>query len=136
RAPSTNGVSFVMQGFIDELAVAAGKDPLQFRLDLLSSPVGATPPPGGFNADRAKGVLAAVRDMSDWNNRGKLPKGTGKGVAFQFAHAGYVAYVCEVTVDASKKIKVNKAWAAIDIGSQIVNVSEAENLVQGGFVEG
>src|SRR5438093_1566483 len=137
RAPSTNGISFVMQSFIDELAVAAGKDPLQFRLDTLASPVpGGQPLPGGFNAERARGVLEAVRDMSDWNNRSKLPKGTGKGVAFQFAHAGYVAYVVQVSVDASKKLKVDKAWAAIDIGNQILNLSQAENLVQGGFVEG
>jgi isoquinoline 1-oxidoreductase beta subunit len=135
RAPSTNGISFVMQGIIDEIAVAAGKDPLQYRIDLLNSPTGQQIA-GGFNAERAKGVLEAVRQMSDWNNRSKLPKGTGKGVAFQFAHAGYVAYVVQVTVDSSKKLKVDKAWAAIDIGSQIVNVSQAENLVQGGFVEG
>jgi isoquinoline 1-oxidoreductase beta subunit len=134
RAPSTNGISFVMQSFIDEIAIAAGKDPLQYRLDLLSSPVGQ--PAGGFNAERAKGVLEAVRDMSDWNNRSRLPKGTGKGVAFQYAHAGYVAYVVQVSVDANKKIKVDKAWAAVDIGNQIVNLSQAENLVQGGFVEG
>jgi isoquinoline 1-oxidoreductase beta subunit len=137
RAPSTNGISFVMQSIIDEIAIAAGKDPLQYRLDLLSSPVNAGQPvPGGFNADRAKGVLEAVRDMSDWNNRSKLPKGTGQGVAFQFAHAGYVGYVVQVSIDANKKMKVDKAWAAIDIGNQIVNVSQAENLVQGGFVEG
>ena len=95
RAPGTNGVSFVMQGFIDEIAVAAGKDPLQYRLDLLGESLPAKPP-GGFNAARARGVLEAVRDMSDWNNRSRLPKGTGKGVAFQFAHSGYVAYVVEV----------------------------------------
>jgi isoquinoline 1-oxidoreductase beta subunit len=143
RAPSTNGISFVMQSFIDEVAVAAGKDPLQFRLDLLASPVpapAAAPGPpgggGGFNAARARGVLEAVRDMSDWNNRGKLPKGTAKGVAFQFAHAGYVAYVVEVSVGSDKKVKVNKAWAAVDIGRQIVNTSMSQNLVQGGFIEG
>jgi isoquinoline 1-oxidoreductase beta subunit len=142
RAPSTNGVSFVMQSFIDEVAVAAGKDPLQFRLDLLASPIdGATPGTpgggaGGFNAARARGVVEAVRDMSDWKSRDKLPKGTAKGVAFQFAHAGYVAYVVEVAVGADKRLKVNKAWAAIDIGNQIVNISQATSLVQGGFIEG
>src|SRR5262245_43889882 len=142
RAPSTNGISFVMQSFIDEIAVAAGKDPLQYRLDLLASPVGTPAAPSrtsfgaGFNAARARGVLEAVRDMSDWNNRSKLPKGTGKGVAFQFAHSGYVAYVVQVSVDSNKSLKVDKAWAAVDIGEQIVNASQAENLVQGGFVEG
>jgi isoquinoline 1-oxidoreductase subunit beta len=134
RAPGTNGVSFVMQGFLDEIAVAAGKDPLQYRLDTLASPSG-DPAPAEFNAARARAVLEAVRDMSDWNNRSKLPKGTGKGVAFQFAHSGYVAYVVEAAVDADKKVNITKAWAAIDIGRQIVNPSESVNLVQGAFIE-
>jgi len=155
RAPSTNGVSFVMQSFIDEVAVASGKDPLQFRLDTLRNPNPPAAPPagaapggpggaprgggggGGFNAARAIGVLEAVRDMSNWTAaRAKLPKGTGMGVAFQFAHAGYVAYVVEAAVDSNKKIKINKAWCAVDIGSQIVNTSMSKNLVEGGFVEG
>jgi isoquinoline 1-oxidoreductase beta subunit len=58
------------------------------------------------------------------------------GVAFQFAHAGYVAYVVEAAVDNNKRIKINKAWAAVDIGRQIVNPSMAKNLVEGGFIEG
>jgi isoquinoline 1-oxidoreductase beta subunit len=135
RAPPTNGVSFVKQGFIDEVAIAAGKDPLQYRLDLLNNPVG-TGAAGGFNPARARGVLEAVREMSAWDRRGSLPKGTGKGVAFQFAHAGYVAYVVEVSVDAKKAIKVNRAWCAVDIGRQIVNPSQSENLVHGGLIEG
>ena len=135
RAPGTNGVSFVMQSFIDEVAIAAGKDPLQYRLDLLASPVAPAPgTAGGFNAARARGVLEAVRDMSDWNNRGKLPSGTGKGVAFQFAHAGYVAYVVEVTVGANKRIVVNRAWCAVDVGRQIINLSTPPP-VQGAFIE-
>jgi len=148
RAPSTNGVSFAFQSFIDELAYESGsKDPLQFRLDLLanvldtaldrkSDNVDAKSFGQPFNAARARGVLEAVRDMSDWKNRDKLPKGTAKGVAFQFAHSGYVAYVAQVTVGADKKIKVDKVWGAVDIGNQVVNPSEAESLVQGGFVEG
>ena len=134
RAPPTNGVSFVIQGFIDEIAIAAGKDPLQYRLDLLNSPVGpgAT---GGFNPARARGVLEAVREMSGWNRRSELPAGTGKGVAFQFAHAGYVAYVVEVSVNATKAVTVKRAWCAVDIGRQIVNPSQSENLVHGGLIE-
>jgi isoquinoline 1-oxidoreductase beta subunit len=142
RAPSTNGVSFVMQSFIDELAVAAGKDPLQFRLDTLASPVAVVaetapgrPAGAGFNAARARGVLEAVRDMSGWNRRSSLPKGTAMGCAFQFAHAGYVAYVVEAALGADKKLRINKAWTAIDIGRQVVNTSQAVNLVQGAFIE-
>jgi isoquinoline 1-oxidoreductase beta subunit len=152
RAPSTNGISFVMQSFIDEVAVAAGKDPLEYRLELLRSPNPPAAPPaggapaagargggggGGFNASRAIGVLEAVREMSNWSTaRARLPRGTGMGVAFQFAHAGYVAYVVEAAVDNSKKIKINRVWCAVDIGSQIVNTSMSKNLVEGGFVEG
>jgi isoquinoline 1-oxidoreductase beta subunit len=135
RAPPTNGISFVKQSFIDEIAIAAGKDPLQYRIDLLNNPVGAGAT-GGFNPVRARGVLEAVREMSAWDRRSSLPKGTGKGVAFQFAHAGYVAYVVEVSVDAKKAIKVNRAWCAVDIGRQIVNPSQSENLVHGGLIEG
>ena len=136
RAPPTNGVSYVMQGFIDEVAIAAGKDPIQYRIDLLNSPKGDGPT-GGFNPVRARGVLEAVRDMSGWNTRrAGLPRGTGMGVAFQFAHAGYVAYVVELTVAANKAVAVKRAWCAVDIGRQIVNPSQSENLVHGGFIEG
>jgi isoquinoline 1-oxidoreductase beta subunit len=135
RAPSTNGVSFVMQSFIDEVAIAAGKDPLQFRIDLLNAQ--DPQPAANFNPARARGVLEAVREMSNWNTRrSQLPAGTGMGVAFQFAHAGYVAYVVEVAVGADKRLKVNKAWAGVDIGRQIVNPSMSVNLVEGGFIEG
>src|SRR5207244_12727695 len=85
---------------------------------------------------RAIGVMETVRYMLDWKNRrAKLPKGTCLGVAFQFAHSGYVAYVVEVAVTAEKKLKVNRVWSAIDIGSQTVNPTHATNLVQGGFIE-
>jgi len=136
RAPPTNGVSYVMQGFIDEVAIAAGQDPIQYRIDLLNNPKGGGPT-GGFNPVRARGVLEAVREMSGWNaRRASLPRGTGLGSAFQFAHAGYVAYVVELTVDANKAVSVKRAWCAVDVGRQIVNPSQSENLVHGGFIEG
>jgi isoquinoline 1-oxidoreductase beta subunit len=135
RAPPTNGISFVMQSYIDEVAIAAGKDPLQYRIDVLKRPAGGGPA-GGFNPARAIGVLEAVRDMSDWSRRGALPAGTGMGVAFQFAHAGYVAHVVEAVVDGTKGVRIPRAWCAVDIGRQIVNPSTAENLVEGGFIEG
>lgn len=144
RAPGSNAISFVMQSFIDELAQAAGKDPVEFRYSILDTPplpLPAPPPgapgggPPGFNAKRMRGVLELVAAKSNWGKR-KLPKGAGEGVAFHFSHAGYFAEVAEVSVDSAKKVRVHKVWVAADIGSQVVNPLNAVNQVQGSVIEG
>jgi isoquinoline 1-oxidoreductase subunit beta len=147
RAPGDNAIAYAFQSFIDEIALAAGKDPLQYRIDLYSPARVIHDPPGPpgrrfmalppFDSGRAIGVLELVREKSDWDKRrAKLPSRTGLGVAFYYSHLGYVAEVVQATVAPEGMVKVDKVWAAVDCGRQIVNPSGALNQVQGGIIDG
>jgi isoquinoline 1-oxidoreductase beta subunit len=134
RAPGSNVLGFVIQSFIHELAVAAGRDHLEFLLELLGEPrwlkEGAHK---SLNTGRAATVIKLAADKAGWGR--ELPAGRALGLAFYFSHAGHVAEVAEVSVDSSKKLTVHKVTVAADVG-QIVNLSGAENQCQGSVIDG
>ncbi len=148
RAPGDNAYCWVSNCFLDELAHAAGRDPLEFQLELLSNKqapwtsgehdaVGDHEPTGQdvLIAERYKGVLELVADKSAWAHRSKTP-GRGMGIGAWFCHLGYFATVADVSVDAQNRVTVHRIWAAGDIGSQIINPAAAENISFGGIIEG
>jgi isoquinoline 1-oxidoreductase beta subunit len=131
RAPGSNALAFVFQSFIDEIAHAAGQDPLQYRLGLL----GERRLVGAFDTGRMIDVLTLVGEKSGWATR-KPPKGSGLGVAFYYSHLGYFAEVVHATVSEGGRVSVDKVWVVGDVGSQIINPTGAENQVQGAALDG
>jgi isoquinoline 1-oxidoreductase beta subunit len=143
-----------MQSFIDELAHAAGKDPVEFRLELLGTPgdtlvhEAAKPkvenepshtPAGAqhqaYDVERMRNVLQLVAEKSGWGKH-SLPKGTGMGVAFHYSFQGYFAHVAQVSVTPKNGVRVEHVWACGDVGSQIINPSGAEAQVEGAIIDG
>ena len=142
RAPGNNAYAFVGQSFLDELAAAAGRDPLEFQLEILSNKMVPVPGeentpkgPRDLNPERLKAVLQLAAEKSNWANRKKEP-GRGLGIAGYFCHLGYFAEVADVTVDKDNKVKVNHVWAAGDVGSEIINPRAAESMGFGGVIDG
>ena len=144
RAPGDNAHAFVFQSFLDELAHSAGKDPIEFQVELLNNPLpgegqgkkGGNPFGPGFFAARMITVIERVREMSGWASRGSLPKGTGLGFAWYWSHLGYAAQVHQVSVAADGAIRPERIWVAVDVGKHIVNPTNAEHQVQGAIIDG
>lgn len=134
RAPGSNTTAFVIQGFLDELAHAAGRDYLEFLLEILGERRWFEPGNiRSLNTGRAADVVKLAAQKAGWGR--EMPKGSGLGLAFYFSHAAHVAEVAEVSVDASKRIKVHKVTVAVDVGP-IINMSGATSQVEGAVIDG
>ena len=137
RAPGSCTYAWMICSFLDELAHAAGRDPVEFNLALLGDRdlvpgTGAHGRP--YNAARMRDVVRQVAEKSGWGK--SLPRGKGMGLGYYFSHQGYIAEVAEVTVSTKGDLKVDRVVAAVDVGSQIVNMSGAESQVQGSITDG
>jgi len=111
---------FFYESFIDELAIAAGKDPYQFRRDMV---------------DRKDfvGVLEKLHEVSNWNE--KLPKGRGRGIAVAENHGSVVGHIAEVTVNERDQIRVDRIIAAVDC-YHVVNPKIIEAQMESGAIYG
>ncbi len=132
RAPRSNFMAAAEQSFLDEVAEAAGKDPIEFRLELLNraktNPVGKD---NDYEAERYAGVLELVREKSNW---GKTSEGVSRGVSAYFCHNTYVAQVLDLVLEDGKPV-IQKVHCAIDCGI-VVNPDAATNLSEGCVVDG
>jgi nicotinate dehydrogenase subunit B len=111
---------FAIESFMDELAAAAGADPVRFRLDHLADP-------------RARRVLTEAAQLAGWGTRpGQDGTGFGVAVARYKGTAGYCAAVAEVETDTD--VRLRRLWLAVDVG-RVINPDGVRNQVEGGAVQ-
>jgi isoquinoline 1-oxidoreductase beta subunit len=131
RAPGHNTLAFAAESFMDEVASELKKDPIAFRLELLekakNQPVGRI----GYSPEKYKSVIELVAKMSNWS---KSKPGVYRGFATWFSFNSYVAHVIEIKMVGGKP-RVSKVYSAVNCG-RVINLSGAENQVQGAVVDG
>jgi isoquinoline 1-oxidoreductase beta subunit len=136
RAPAHTANAFVVQSFVDELAHAAGKDPLAFRLALLGSDREFDYAQHGgpkFSTGRLRAVLERVAREIGWGR--ELPRGRGIGLAAHFTFGGYAAHAMDVSVSPDGAITFERVVCAIDVGRPINPLGIAAQM-QGGTIDG
>jgi isoquinoline 1-oxidoreductase subunit beta len=133
RAPRSNFNAAAEQSFLDEVAEAMGKDPIDLRLEMLqrakTNPVGKN---NEYDADRYAGVLKLVREKSDWDNATNRKK--NRGVAAYFCHNSYAAHIVDMTMRDGQPY-VEQVFSAIDCGI-VINPDSAKNMVEGAVIDG
>jgi len=124
--------AFALECFIDELAVAAGKDPLKYRLELLAKDQDLSYFTTTWHTTRMRGVLQLAAEKAGWDK--PLPAGRFRGVACFGCFASYMAEVVEISMEKDQP-RVHRVVAVVDCG-QVVNPSILEQQIQGGIVYG
>jgi CO/xanthine dehydrogenase Mo-binding subunit len=124
--------AFALESFIDELAVAAGKDPLQFRLHLLAKDQDLPYFTTTWHTARMRGVLQLAAEKAGWDK--PLPSGRYRGIACFGCFASYMAEVVEITME-NDQPRVHRVVAVVDCG-QVINPAILEQQIQGGIVYG
>ena len=131
RAPRSNFMAAAEQSFLDEVAEAIGKDPFDFRLELLDramkNPVGKQ---NDYDPGRYAGVLKLAREKSGW---GKTEANTHRGVSAYFCHNSYVAQVLDLTMAKGQPV-VKRVCCAVDCGI-VINPDAATNLAEGAITD-
>ncbi len=131
RAPGANTLAYVAESFMDEVCTALKKDPVAFRLELLKKAKEQTVGKINYDPEKYKSVIDLVVKMSKWGT--KTP-GVFRGFSTWFSFGSYVAQVVDVQmVDGQPKVK--KVYCAVNCG-RVINLSGAENQVQGSIVDG
>ena len=138
RAPGNNALAFPVESFMDELAYATKKDPLEFRLSLLGEENREFP----FDEEaetvistlRMRKVLQKAASEASWGK--KLPEGSGMGIAGYFTFDTFVAHVAEVSVDPETgDLQIHSFTSAVDCG-QILNMDGIKAQVEGAIMDG
>ncbi|MCK5443625.1 MAG: xanthine dehydrogenase family protein molybdopterin-binding subunit, partial [Maribacter sp.] len=132
RAPRSNFIAGAEQSFLDEVAEACGKDPMDFRMELFerakNNPVGEK---NDYDPDRFIALLNLIKEKCDWGNEGE---GVHRGISAYYCHNSYIAQVIDVEMKDDKPI-LEKAWCAVDCGI-VISLDGAKNQVEGGIMDG
>jgi isoquinoline 1-oxidoreductase subunit beta len=137
RAPGHNVTAWIDQTFIDEMAALAGKDPVDFRLEILGEEDKIMPyrDHGGpvYSTKRLKNVISLAAEKSNWYT--PAPKGIYRGFASHFMFGAYVAEVVSISMPDDNSIKLESVHAVVDCGI-VINKSGAMNQLEGGIIDG
>ena len=131
RAPGDNAQVFAAQGFMHELSLASGRDHVAFLIDAVNRDVPGLAPKDksdNYSPPRDTDDIKLCAEKAGWGKT--LPNGSGLGLAWCYSHAGHVAQAVEISVDANKRIKIDRIVVVLDVGP-VIDMAGSEAQAQG-----